>query len=195
MRVGVVDIGTNSTRLLIADIDDGRVSVLDRESIVTRLGQGVDPTRQLSDDATERFFAPPADYRERLDRHETQRDVAVLTSAVRDASNGEQFLTEVRERFRLDARGLPGEEEARLTFLGATAERGPGDPTPVVVIDIGGGSTELVEGQGRAVDFHVWAQAGVVRQTERHLDSDPPEPSELQALAADVEDVFAQAVP
>src|SRR3954469_12556515 len=195
MRVGVVDIGTNSTRLLIADVDDGRVHVLDRESIVTRLGQGVDATGELSTQATERVFATLADYRERLDRHETQRDVAVLTSAVRDASNGEQFLTEVRKRFRLDARVLPGEEEARLTFLGATAERDPGDPTPVVVIDIGGGSTELVEGRGRAMDFHVSTQAGVVRQTERHVDSDPPDPSELQALAADVEQVFAQAVP
>src|SRR3954470_16060979 len=195
MRVGVVDIGTNSTRLLIADVDDGRVSVLDRESIVTRLGQGVDATGQLSDDATERVFATPADYRERLDRHETQRDVAVLTSAVRDASNGQQFFDEVKQRFRLDARVLPGEEEARLTFLGATAERDPDDQTPVVVIDIGGGSTELVEGRGRAMDFHVSTQAGVVRQTERHLNSDPPAPGELQELAADVKHVFAQAVP
>jgi len=195
MRVGVVDIGTNSTRLLIADIEHGRVSVLDRESIVTRLGQGVDATGQLSGDATERVFATLADYRERLDRHETQRDVAVLTSAVRDASNGEQFLTAVRERFRLDARVLPGEEEARLTFLGATAERDPGDPTPVVVIDIGGGSTELVEGHGRTMDFHVSTQAGVVRQTERHLRSDPPAHEELVALAADVRAIFAEAVP
>src|SRR3954453_11452707 len=190
MRVGVVDIGTNSTRLLIADVDDGRLHVLDRESIVTRLGQGVDASGELSTDATERVFATLADYRERLDRHETQRDVAVLTSAVRDASNGEQFLTQVRERFRLDARVLPGEEEARLTFLGATAERDPGDPTPVVVIDIGGGSTELV-----TTDFHVSTQAGVVRQTERHLRSDPPEHEELVALAADVRAIFAEAVP
>src|SRR3954469_14467489 len=137
MRVGVVDIGTNSTRLLIADIDDGRVSVLDRESIVTRLGQGVDATGQLSGDATERVFATLTQYRERLDRHQTQRDVAVLTSAVRDASNGEEVLDTVKQRFRLDAKALPGEEEARLTFLGATAERDAGDPTPVVVIDIG----------------------------------------------------------
>src|SRR3954470_6950199 len=195
MRVGVVDIGTNSTRLLIADVDDGRVSVLDRESIVTRLGQGVDATGELSTQATERVFATLADYRERLDRHETQRDVAVLTSAVRDASNGEQFLDEVRRRFRLDAKVLPGDEEARLTFLGATAERDPGDPTPVVVIDIGGGSTEFIEGQGRTMDFHVSTQAGVVRQTERHLHRDPPAHDELVALAADVREVFAEAIP
>src|SRR3954451_4711356 len=195
MRVGVVDIGTNSTRLLIADVDPAGVTVLDRESIVTRLGQGVDATGELASEAMERVFSTLAQYRERLDECATRRDVAVLTSAVRDASNGQAFFDEVKQRFRLDASVLPGEEEARLTFLGATAERDPGDETPVVVIDIGGGSTELVEGRGRAMDFHVSTQAGVVRQTERHVHSDPPEPSELQALAADVEDVFAQAVP
>src|SRR3954462_2862362 len=195
MRVGVVDIGTNSTRLLIADVEPAGVKVLDRESIVTRLGQGVDATGELATDAMERVFGTLAHYRERLDSCNTQRDVAVLTSAVRDASNGQQFFDEVKQRFRLDARVLPGEEEARQTFLGATAERDPDDQTPVVVIDIGGGSTELVEGRGRAMDFHVSTQAGVVRQTERHLNSDPPAPGELQELAADVTHVFAQAVP
>src|SRR4051794_7849891 len=169
MRVGIVDIGTNSTRLLIADVENGAVTVLDRDSIVTRLGQGVDASGALADEAMERVFAALAQYRERLDRHRTQHDVAVLTSAVRDASNGPPFLDEVGRRFRLDAKVLPGDEEARLTFLGATAERNPGDPTPVVVIDIGGGSTEFIEGQGRTMDFHVSTQAGVVRQTERHL--------------------------
>src|SRR4051812_30158973 len=195
MRIGVVDIGTNSTRLLIADVHERRVTVLDRDSIVTRLGQGVDATGELAAEAEERVFATLAQYRERLDEHATERDVAVLTSAVRDASNGAAFVDEVRERFRLDARVLPGEEEARLTFLGATAERDPHDDTPVVVIDIGGGSTELVAGRTHAIDFHVSTQAGVVRQTERHLHSDPPAPDELQALAADVRDVFARAVP
>src|SRR3954449_12144648 len=195
MRVGVVDIGTNSTRLLIADVDPAGVTVLDRESIVTRLGQGVDATGELATEAMERVFSTLAQYRERLDDCATRRDVAVLTSAVRDASNGQAFFDEVKQRFRLDARVLPGEEEARLTFLGATAERDPGDETPVVVIDIGGGSTELVEGRGRAMDFHVSTQAGVVRQTERHLHSDPPAHEELVALAADVRAIFAEAVP
>src|SRR4051812_2172542 len=135
MRVGVVDIGTNSTRLLIADVDANNVTVRDRDSIVTRLGQGVDATGELADEAMERVRTTLAQYRERLDQHKTQRDVAVLTSAVRDASNGEAFLREMRERFRLDAEVLPGDEEARLTFLGATAERDATDSTPVVVID------------------------------------------------------------
>jgi exopolyphosphatase / guanosine-5'-triphosphate,3'-diphosphate pyrophosphatase len=195
MRVGVVDIGSNSTRLFIADVANGSCEVLDRESIVTRLGQGVDATGRLADEAMDRVRTTLTQYRERLDAHRTTKDVAVLTSAVRDAANGPDFVTEVRERFRLDARVLQGDEEARLTFLGATSERDPQDPTPVVVIDIGGGSTELVEGRGRSTDFHVSTQAGVVRQTERHLHDDPPRPDQLQALAEDVRAIYEQAVP
>jgi exopolyphosphatase/guanosine-5'-triphosphate,3'-diphosphate pyrophosphatase len=195
VRVGVVDIGSNSTRLFIADVTDGECTVLDRESIVTRLGQGVDATGRLAEEAMERVRATLTQYRERLDAHETTKDVAVLTSAVRDAANGPDFVDEVKRRFRLDARVLQGDEEARLTFLGATSERDPQDPTPVVVIDIGGGSTEFVEGRGRATDFHVSTQAGVVRQTERHLHDDPPKPGQLQALAEDVRAIFEQAVP
>jgi exopolyphosphatase/guanosine-5'-triphosphate,3'-diphosphate pyrophosphatase len=196
MRIGVVDIGTNSTRLFIADVSDaGAVSVLDRESIVTRLGQGVDATDRLADEAMDRVRAALDGYRERLDAHRTTKDVAVLTSAVRDASNGAAFVKEVRERYRLDAQELPGAEEARLTFLGAVSERDAQDQTAVVVIDIGGGSTEFVEGRGRDMDFHVSTQAGVVRHSERYLDSDPPAHDELTALAEDVRAIFANELP
>jgi exopolyphosphatase/guanosine-5'-triphosphate,3'-diphosphate pyrophosphatase len=195
MRVGVVDIGTNSTRLLAADVAPDGVTVLDRDSIVTRLGQGVDATGRLADEAMDRVRAALTQYRERLDALRTERDVAVLTSAVRDAANGAAFVDEVASRFGLRAEVLAGDEEARLTFLGATSERDPDDPTAVVVIDIGGGSTELVEGRGREMDFHVSTQAGVVRQTERHIQSDPPRHQELEALADDVRAVYAAAVP
>ena len=195
MRVGVVDIGTNSTRLLAADVAPEGVTVLDRESIVTRLGQGVDATGRLADEAMDRVRDALTQYRERLDALRTERDVAVLTSAVRDAANGPAFVDEVAGRFGLRAQVLAGDEEARLTFLGATSERDPDDPTAVVVIDIGGGSTELVEGHGRRMDFHVSTQAGVVRQTERHIKSDPPRHEELEALADDVRAVYAAAVP
>jgi len=195
MRVGVVDIGTNSTRLLAADVAPEGVTVLDRESIVTRLGQGVDATGRLADEAMDRVRDALTQYRERLDALRTERDVAVLTSAVRDAANGPAFVDEVASRFGLRAQVLAGDEEARLTFLGATSERDPDDPTAVVVIDIGGGSTELVEGHGRRMDFHVSTQAGVVRQTERHIKSDPPRHEELEALADDVRAVYAAAVP
>jgi exopolyphosphatase/guanosine-5'-triphosphate,3'-diphosphate pyrophosphatase len=109
---------------------------------------------------------------------------AIATSAVRDADNGSAFVAELRERFALSARVLDGEEEARLTYLGATSETVPEVPT--LVIDIGGGSTEMIIGEGREIEFHTSLQAGVVRHTERHLVSDPPTPVELEELAADL---------
>ena len=98
----------------------------------------------------------------------------MLTSAVRDAANGAEFAATVRDRYGLEPHVLSGDQEARLTFLGATSERDPDDHTPTLVIDIGGGSTELVIGAGHEVDFNVSTQAGVVRQTERHIHTDPP---------------------
>ncbi len=197
MRIAVVDIGTNSTRLLIADVDpdSGDVDELERRTTVTRLGQGVDATGQLAPEAMERVFATLAAYREAIDAHEVQRTTAVLTSAARDAANGAEFTQHVQDDYGLTARTISGEEEARLTFLGATAERDPEAPAPVVVIDIGGGSTELVVGSGQQVDFYASTQAGVVRHGERHIASDPPQPRELQALAQDAAAIFAQAVP
>ena len=196
MRVGVVDIGTNSTRLLIADVEpDGRVTEVDRRTAVTRLGQGVDTTGALDDAAMERVFATLDTYRAALDEAGVEATVAVLTSAVRDASNGARFAEEVHERFGLDARVVSGDEEAQLTFLGATSDQAGTPEAEICVIDIGGGSTEFVVGARGAVDFHVSTQAGVVRQTERHLHSDPPEPEELQALAAEVHEIFGREVP
>ena len=194
MRVGVVDIGTNSTRLLIADVRDEGVHELDRRSQVTRLGDGVDATGELSEESMQRVFATLDAYREAIDENECEATVAVLTSAVRDASNGSEFTEEVRDRYDLDARTIAGEEEAQLTFLGATAGRAA-QRGELLVIDIGGGSTELVVGGDHEVSFHVSTQAGVVRQSERHLRSDPPEPDELQALAAEVREVVEDSVP
>jgi exopolyphosphatase / guanosine-5'-triphosphate,3'-diphosphate pyrophosphatase len=197
MRVAVVDIGTNSTRLLIADVVDGRVTAeVVRESRVTRLGQGVDATGRLADEAMERVFAVLADYRAAIDAHGATDTVAVLTSAVRDAANGSEFTAAVRDRFGLDARTIAGAEEAQLTFLGATSERdASGDDGAIVVVDIGGGSTELVVGHGDEVSFFVSLQAGVVRQTERHLHHDPPHDDELDALAAEVAQTIEREVP
>ena len=118
-----------------------------------------------------------------------------MTSAVRDAANGAEFSAAVRERFGLEGRTLSGDEEAAFTYAGATAARPTGDPTELVVIDIGGGSTELVCGSGGRLGFHVSTQIGVVRHTERHLASDPPAPAELAALADDVDAGLAAAVP
>ena len=195
MRVAVVDIGTNSTRLLIADVDEGRVEELDRRTRVTRLGEGVDSTGELGEEPIRRVLATLDEYGEAIEAHECDARIAVLTSAVRDARNGAEFTAQVRERYGLDAHTIDGDEEARLTFLGATAGRARSDAEPVLVIDIGGGSTELVVGAGGEVSFHVSTQAGVVRQTERHLGSDPPRPEELQALGAEVREIIQGAVP
>ena len=196
MRVGVVDIGTNSTRLLVADVEPGSPPrELERRSVVTRLGDGVDATGRLGEAPRQRVLDTLAQYGEVMEALGAERRAAVLTSAVRDAANGPEFAERVRSEHALEGRVLSGDEEARLTFLGATAARDRSDPTELLVIDIGGGSTELVVGARGEVDFHVSTQNGVVRHTERHLHGDPPRPEELAAIAAAVRGSVATGVP
>jgi exopolyphosphatase/guanosine-5'-triphosphate,3'-diphosphate pyrophosphatase len=183
-RVAVIDIGTNSTRLLVADVEDRQVEEVDRRTRVTRLGSGVELSGNLATEAIEAVCEVLAEYVAVYRKLGATKIDAIATSAVRDATNGHAFIAELRERFALDARILTGEEEALLTSRGATAEDPPAQP--VVVIDIGGGSTELIVGTGTEVAFHTSIQAGVVRHTERHLVSDPPTPTELEALANDI---------
>jgi exopolyphosphatase / guanosine-5'-triphosphate,3'-diphosphate pyrophosphatase len=190
----VVDIGTNSTRLLVADVTDDRIAEVDRRTEITRLGEGVDSSGRLSDEAQARVFTVLDSYAAAIAEHACDVTTGVLTSAVRDAANGEEFRNEVRRRYGIDANVIDGDTEARLTYLGATAERPPGEG-PLVVIDIGGGSTEYVIGEGAEMTFHVSTQAGVVRQTERHLHSDPPRHEELEALADEVRAIIADGVP
>ena len=195
-RVAVVDIGTNSTRLLIADVEAARVTAeLERRTTITRLGAGVDKDGSLNQEAMERVYRALDDYRKLIDARGADRAVAVLTSAVRDAANGREFADTVRDRYGLEPHVLSGDEEAGLTFLGATSERDPGDDTPTLVFDIGGGSTELVIGSGGEMSFHVSTQAGVVRQTERHFHSDPPTALERDQLAEDVRSILEIGVP
>jgi exopolyphosphatase/guanosine-5'-triphosphate,3'-diphosphate pyrophosphatase len=191
-RVAVVDIGSNSTRLLIADVGAEQVEEVERQSRVTRLARGVDLSGQLAAEAIEAACEAIADYVALCRDLDAERIEAIATSAVRDAANGEAFVAELRERFALSARVLDGEEEARLTYTGATFERPPAEPT--LVVDIGGGSTELVVGTGSQISFHASLQAGVVRHTERHLTSDPPTPPELEALAADARSLIVDAI-
>ena len=196
MRVAVVDLGTNSTRLLVADVEDGRLREVVRESRVTRLGQGVDATGELAPEAMDRVFAVLADYRAEIDRLGAEATTGVLTSAARDAANGAAFADRVRAEFDIDGRTIDGDEEAGLTFLGATSERDDsGDGGDLAVIDIGGGSTEVVVGRRDRVSFHTSLQAGVVRMTERHLHSDPAEPHEVAELTDDVRAVLDAGVP
>jgi exopolyphosphatase/guanosine-5'-triphosphate,3'-diphosphate pyrophosphatase len=193
-RVAVVDLGSNSTRLLVADIaGDGAITERERRSVVTRLGQGVDATGRLDPEAMERVYATLGDYRAIIDAEGADAAVGVLTSAVRDAANGAAFTQAVRERFGIAAQTIPGEVEARLTYLGATSERHTTEPT--AVIDIGGGSTEVVVGAGDELRFHVSTQVGVVRHTERHLHDDPPTAAQLAALREDAAATFAEQLP
>jgi exopolyphosphatase / guanosine-5'-triphosphate,3'-diphosphate pyrophosphatase len=191
-RVAVVDMGTNSTRLLIADVADGAVHDVERRTTVTQLGRGVEHTGRLCTDAIEDVCLAVGDYKARWEEMGAERVFAIATSAVRDATDADAFLAELRERFRLDVKVLSGEEEAHLTYLGATSHREGTDST--LVLDIGGGSTELVVGSGSEVDFHVSLQAGVIRHSERHLSSDPPVPQELEDLADDIRLLVAEAI-
>ena len=194
MRVAVVDIGTNSTRVLVAEVDDNRLTELDRRTTVTRLGEGLEATGRLSDDGMGRVSDALAGYRSAIDRLGADREVAVATSAMRDASNGPAFRDEIQRRFGLDARTISGDEEARLTFLGATAGRPASAGT--LVIDIGGGSTEYVTGEpGSDPGFHVSTRMGSVRHTERHLHAGPPTPTELGALSEDAGAIIEAEVP
>lgn len=196
MRVAVVDIGTNSTRLLIADVGvDGDLVEIDRRTRVTRLGDGVDATGVLSDAGIARVLAVLDEYAAAIERAGADARPAVLTSAVRDAANGAAFTEIVERRYGLAAEAISGSTEARFTYVGAMSGRDPGEGRSMLVIDVGGGSTELIVGEGSAVSYSVSLQAGVVRHGERHLRTDPPTMAELTALGTDVARLVEREVP
>jgi exopolyphosphatase/guanosine-5'-triphosphate,3'-diphosphate pyrophosphatase len=194
-RIAVVDLGTNSTRVLVAEVDGPRLTELVRETRVTRLGEGVDASGRLGDDAVGRVFDALEAFRRAIDEADAGEVVGVATSAVRDADNGPAFRDELIERFGIDAHTISGDEEARLTFRGATADAGRGG-AETLVVDIGGGSTEFVSGRpGEPPAFHVSTQLGSVRQTERHLAGDPPTAGQMSALSSEVRATIEAEVP
>jgi exopolyphosphatase/guanosine-5'-triphosphate,3'-diphosphate pyrophosphatase len=164
-RVGVVDLGTNSTRLLVADVVDGEVRDVDRRLEITRLGEGVDARRQLLPEAMARVRNVLTDYRRTIEEHGVERTLAFATSAVRDAENGEAFLGEIEWSYGFQTRLLSGHEEALLTFRGVSTGREIEEDT--LVVDVGGGSTELIVGGPGGVSFHESYDLGCVRLTER----------------------------
>jgi exopolyphosphatase/guanosine-5'-triphosphate,3'-diphosphate pyrophosphatase len=185
-RVAAVDIGTNSTRLLVAEVEDGSVRELDRRLEITRLGEGVDERRILLPQAIARVRNVLAEYRRAAEEAGAERTLAFATSAVRDADNGEAFLGEIEWSYAFKTRLLGGDEEALLTFRGVSAGR---DVAPrTVVIDVGGGSTELILGGPDCVAFHTSLDLGCVRLTERFG-------TDFGAAAAHVRDVLAGSVP
>jgi exopolyphosphatase / guanosine-5'-triphosphate,3'-diphosphate pyrophosphatase len=181
MRVGVVDLGTNSTRLLVAEVDDGHVEEVARHTQITRLGEGVDERRKLLPLPIARVRNVLADYRRELEELGAERVLAIGTSAIRDAENGEAFLGEVEWSYGFATRLLSGSDEAQLTRRGVANGRELGDDT--LVLDVGGGSTELITARERTS-----LDVGSVRLTERHLHSDPPTDEELGAAARAVRD-------
>ena len=185
----MVDLGTNSTRLLVARLSDRGLEEIHRESTVTSLGSGVDLTGTLTGEAIDRTCRAVDTYREIWTEARADRVLASATSAVRDADNGAAFVAELRERFALDARVLSGEEEASLVFQGATAQSP--DELRTLVVDIGGGSTEIVVGNHEGTEFHSSLQMGVLRHSERHLSSDPPSAEELENLANEIRSAIA----
>ncbi len=191
-RVAIIDIGTNSTRLLVAEVAESRVAELERISTVTRLGRGVDHSGQLSDEAIEETCEVIGAYLEVIRGAGVKSPLVVATSAVRDASNGDAFAAELRERFALDLLVLSGDQEARMTYRGAISGRD--EEETLLVVDIGGGSTEMVVGRGVEPTFHTSLQAGVVRHTERLLTSDPPAAEDLESLAGDIHRLIAEAL-
>jgi exopolyphosphatase/guanosine-5'-triphosphate,3'-diphosphate pyrophosphatase len=191
-RLGAIDIGTNSVRLLVADVDgpgpDATLHSVDRRMHITRLGQGVDEARRLHPDAMARTLDVLRDYRGELDALDVQRARATATSAARDAANRDDFFGAAAEVLGFAPELLPGEEEARLSFLGSTAQLT--EPSPYLVVDIGGGSTEFIVGT-REPEGLVSVDTGSVRLTEQYLASDPPQPEELSAAQSVVRDHLA----
>jgi exopolyphosphatase/guanosine-5'-triphosphate,3'-diphosphate pyrophosphatase len=192
-RVGVVDLGTNSTRLLVADVENGTVRELERRLEITRLGEGVDKRRQLLPQAIARVRNVLVDYRRALEDVNAERTLAIATSAVRDADNGEAFLGEIEWSYGFQTRLLSGDEEALLTFRGVSSGRPVADGT--LVFDVGGGSTELILGGSDGIVFHESFDLGSGRLTERFLKSDPPSPRELTECAGFVHSVLNERVP
>ena len=181
-RVAAIDCGTNSIRLLVANVDEGRLCDVHREMRIVRLGQDVDATGRLAPEALERTRVALADYATIAMRAGAERIRMVATSATRDAANRTDFFTMVRKTLGTDAEVITGDEEARLSFTGAVGDLDPGDG-PFVVVDVGGGSTEVVLGDWDGLRADVTAarsvNVGCVRITERHLRSDPATPAEI----------------
>src|SRR5690554_3489277 len=178
-RVASLDLGTNSTRVLVARAVDGKLDTLDRRNTITRLGQGVGATGRLADEAVERTLDCLRGYRAILDEHRVERVRVAATSAARDAANRDELFDTVEAIVGARPELLTGEEEGRLSFIGATGELDP-SLAPFLVVDIGGGSTELIVGSDE-VEGVMSVDIGCVRLTEAYLEHDPPQPEELAA--------------
>ncbi|MDP9396389.1 MAG: Ppx/GppA family phosphatase [Actinomycetota bacterium] len=189
-RVAAIDCGTNSIRLLVADLDgrQGSLTDVERRMEVVRLGQGVDRSGRLAPEALERTFTACRHYAELVRELGAERLRFVATSATRDAANRDEFVRGVRDVLGVDPEVVSGDEEAALSFAGATRELpAAGLPGPYLVVDIGGGSTEFVLGDASGVRAARSVDIGCVRMTERHLHDDPPTAAQVAAARAEID--------
>jgi exopolyphosphatase/guanosine-5'-triphosphate,3'-diphosphate pyrophosphatase len=183
-----IDCGTNSTRLLISRGEDRSWKALDRQNTITRLGQGVDATGKLDPSAIDRTIEVLRRYQGSIEQHGVEAVRITATSAARDASNSAEFFDAAEEVVGVRPELISGQEEGGLSFAGATAELDPADG-PFLVVDIGGGSTELIVGTSE-VEAVRSLDIGCVRLTEKHLHGDPPSPEELSNAIAEATDHF-----
>jgi exopolyphosphatase/guanosine-5'-triphosphate,3'-diphosphate pyrophosphatase len=186
MRTAAIDCGTNSIRLLIADIEDGVLTDVVRLMRVVRLGEGVDATGRLSEAALGRTFAATEEYAALIAQHGAPPVRFVATSASRDAENRQVFVDGIRARLGVEPEVVSGDEEARLSFDGAVSVLATADDETVLVIDLGGGSTEFVAGTTEGLIAARSTNMGCVRYTERFLQDDPPSPAQIEAMTAEV---------
>ncbi|MHB9111397.1 MAG: Ppx/GppA phosphatase family protein [Thermoleophilia bacterium] len=192
MRVAVIDTGTNSTRLLVAEVSGDRLEEIYRQTRITRLGEGVDRDGNLSREACNRVVSCVDEYAFRIDGLEVSRTVIIATSSVRDASDGLQFLQSLAENIGSDWKLLSGDEEANLSFSGAS--RSFGHEGSVNLFDVGGGSTEVVSGADGKVVFASSLRLGCVRLTERFISTDPVSRNELDAASEFIDGVLARKI-
>ena len=190
-RVAAIDCGTNSIRLLIADISGGKFKEVLRDMEIVRLGQGVDENKSFHPDAINRTLAAVEKFKNQLAGKGVEKIRFCATSATRDAANRDLFIDGVRQILGVEVEVIPGEEEARLSFNGATKELLQSD-APFLVVDIGGGSTEFVYGN-KEVEFAKSVDIGCVRMSERHLKSQPVEMSQVAQAIIDIDKAIAQA--
>ena len=190
-RVAAIDCGTNSIRLLIADITDGNFREIIREMEIVRLGQGVDATGQFDPEAVERTLSATRKYADLIRSKGVEKIRFCATSATRDASNREIFIDGVKEILGIEPEVIPGSEEAALSFIGATKELKHAE-APYLVVDIGGGSTEFVLGT-EEVKYAKSVNIGCVRMAERHLKVSPPKPLDVQNAIADIDKAIFEA--
>lgn len=191
MRVAAIDCGTNSIRLLIADVDGSNFREIVREMEIVRLGQGVDKTGQFHPDAITRTLAAVDSYARTIAAKGVEKIRFCATSATRDATNRDLFINGVKERLGIEPEVIPGEVEAALSFQGATKDFNKVEG-PFLVIDIGGGSTEFVFGTDK-VEFAKSMNIGCVRMSERHFTGGEAEPGQIAAATADIDEAIAQA--